>query len=113
MGNILTPDMVIQELQRIVEESSKAPNAIYDAECLLADREFEYERIYASAFLSAEGSVALREVLAKQEANEARLAADLAKAELNRVRNKAKQLADAGVLVATMSKNVETMYRHG
>jgi hypothetical protein len=47
------------------------------------------------------------------DAAEARLAADLAKAELNRIRNKTKQLTDAGMLTATMAKQVELTYKHG
>jgi hypothetical protein len=44
---------------------------------------------------------------------EARLAADLARAELSRMKNKAKQLSDAGVLNATIGRQIELMYKHG
>ncbi len=37
---------------------------------------------------------------------------ELAKAELNRVKNKAKQLADAGVLTASIGRQVELIYRN-
>ena len=113
MTRILTPDMVIQELQRLIGESAKAPNAIYDAECKLADCEFEFDRVYNLSLLNSEGAVAVREAIAKLDAAEARLAADLAKAELNRIRNKTKQLTDAGMLTATMAKQVELTYKHG
>lgn len=113
MTKILTPDMVIQELQRLISESAKAPSAIYDAECKLADCEFEFDRVYNLSLLNSEGAVAVREAIAKLDAAEARLAADLAKAELNRIRNKAKQLTDAGMLTATMAKQVELTYKHG
>lgn len=113
MNQIMTPDMVIQELNRLIAEAAKAPGAIYDAECKLADREFEYERIWQTEFLKSEGTVADRTALAKLAANEARLAADLARAELARVKNKAKQLSDAGVLNATIGRQIELMYKHG
>jgi len=113
MTKILTPDMVILELQRLIGESAKAPAAIYDAECKLADCEFEYDRVYNLSLLNSEGAVAVREAIAKLDAAEARLAADLAKAELNRIRNKTKQLTDAGMLTATMAKQVELTYKHG
>ena len=113
MTKILTPDMVILELQRLIGESAKAPAAIYDAECKLADCEFEYDRVYNLSLLNSEGAVAVREAIAKLDAAEARLAADLAKAELNRIRNKTKQLTDAGMLSATMAKQVELTYKHG
>jgi hypothetical protein len=105
--------MVILELQRLIGESAKAPAAIYDAECKLADCEFEYDRVYNLSLLNSEGAVAVREAIAKLDAAEARLAADLAKAELNRIRNKTKQLTDAGMLTATMAKQVELTYKHG
>ena len=113
MTKILTPDMVILELQRLIGESAKAPAAIYDAECKLADCEFEYDRVYNLSLLNSEGAVAVREAIAKLDAAEARLAADLAKAEVNRIRNKTKQLTDAGMLTATMAKQVELTYKHG
>jgi hypothetical protein len=113
MTKILTPDMVILELQRLIGESAKAPAAIYDAECKLADCEFEYDRVYNLSLLNSEGAVAVREAIAKLDAADARLAADLAKAELNRIRNKTKQLTDAGMLTATMAKQVELTYKHG
>lgn len=110
---IVTPDMVIQELNRLVNESAKAPAAIYDAECLVADREFEYDRIYSESFLNSDGSVEARKAIALQDSNEAKLQLSLAKAELNRVKNKAKQLAEAGILISTIGKQVELTYRHG
>jgi len=113
MTRILTPDMVIQELQPLIGESAKAPSAIYDAECKLADCEFEYERVFQTEFLKSEGTVADRTALAKLAANDARLLADLARAELSRVKNKAKQLSDAGVLNATIGRQIELMYKHG
>ncbi len=109
---ILTPDLVNAELQRIIQESSKAPQAIYEAEKKLAEAEFAYEREKALQFMNAEGTVADREALSKFQSSELRLAADIAKAELNRVRSKAKQLADAGILTATLAKSVEMTYRN-
>lgn len=100
------------ELQRIIAESSKAPQAIFEAEKKLAEAEFAFERHKALTFMNAEGTVADREALSKYESAEFRLAADIAKAELNRVRSKAKQLADAGILTATLAKSVEMTYRN-
>lgn len=109
----MTPDMVIQELNRLVNESSKGPLAIYDAECLVADREFEYDRVYSEALLNSEGSVEVRKAIATTDAAEAKLQLNLAKAELNRVKNKVKQLSEAGILVSTIGKQVELTYRNG
>ena len=109
---ILSPDEIIAQLQELVETGSKMPDLIYDAECKVADREFEYERIFQQEMLKHQGTVANRQALATLAAAEARLEADLAKAELNRLKNHAKRIADNGILVATMSKNVELTYRH-
>ncbi len=110
--SILTPDTVNAEIQRIILESSKAPQAIFEAEKKLAEAEFAFEREKALAFMNAEGTVADREALSKFQASELRLAADIAKAELNRIRAKTKQLADAGILTATLAKSVEMTYRN-
>jgi hypothetical protein len=105
--------MVIQELQRLTAEAAKAPQAIYDAEKKLAEAEFELERGFSLAFMNADGTVADRTAIAKLETGKLRLDADIARAELNRVRNKAKQLTDAGVLNATIGRQVELLYRTG
>lgn len=102
--------MVNQEIQRIIGESAKAPQAIYEAEKKLAEAEFAFEREKALAFMNAEGTVADREALSKFQASELRLAADVARAELNRIRAKTKQLSEAGILMATLSKSVQVTY---
>jgi hypothetical protein len=105
--------MVIQELQRLTTEAAKAPAAIFDAEKKLAEADFALERGFNLAFMNAEGTVADRTALAKLETGQLRLDADIARAELNRVRNKAKQLTDAGVLNATIGRQVELLFRTG
>lgn len=94
-------------------EAAKAPQAIYEAEKRLAEAEFTHEREYALAFMNAEGTVADRQSLAKLESGQSRLDADVARAELNRVKAKAKQLSDAGVLNATIGRQVELLFRNG
>ena len=102
--------MVNGEIQRIIAESSKAPQAIFEAEKKLAEAEFAFEREKALAFMNAEGTVADREALSKFQASELRLVADVARAELNRIRAKTKQLSEAGILMATLSKSVQVTY---
>ncbi len=36
---IITPGHIVQELQRITQEMDKGANALYDAECKMADAE--------------------------------------------------------------------------
>lgn len=93
-------------------EAAKAPQAIFEAEKKLAEADFALERAFNLAFMNADGTVADRQALAKLETGQLRLDADVCRAELNRVRAKAKQLADAGVLNATIGRQVELIYRN-
>jgi hypothetical protein len=111
MLDFLTPDQVIRELQRIQAESSKAPQAIFDAELKLAEAERNAEVTLQKAFIAAQGTIADRTAVSRLQASDARFEADVAKAELNRVKAKAKQLADAGVLVSVMGRQVELALR--
>ena len=103
--------MVARELLAIASEAEKAPNAIFEAEKKLAELEATYERTKALAFLNSQGTVADREALSKLAAVDDRFQADLAKAELNRVRSKSRQLSERGILMATVAKSVDTTYR--
>jgi hypothetical protein len=109
---LITPDQVISEIQRLTGEAAKAPQAIYDAEKVVADKQLAYDRKSALEFMNAQGTVADRENLAKLNAADEKFELELAKAELNRVKNKSKQLADAGVLTASIGRQVELMYRN-
>jgi len=111
MQNLLTPDQVILELQRIQGESSKAPQAIFEAELRLAEAERNAEVTLQKAFIASQGTVADRTAVSRLQAADARFEADVARAELNRVKAKAKQLADAGVLVSVMGRQVELAMR--
>ena len=110
---MITPDMVIQELQRLMAEAAKAPQAIFEAEKKLAEAEFAAERGFNLSFMNAEGTVADRTALAKLENGQLRLDADIARAELNRVKTKAKHLSDAGVLNATIGRQIELIFKNG
>jgi hypothetical protein len=56
--------------------------------------------------------VADRQAVAKLQAVEEKLKADLAKAEYNRVRTKLKTLSDQATMMAVISKNVEIQWKH-
>lgn len=103
---------MISEIQRLTAEASKAPQAIYEAEKVVADKQLAYDRQSALEFMNAQGTVADRENIAKLNSGTERFELELAKAELNRVKNKAKQLADAGVLTASIGRQVELIYRN-
>lgn len=108
---ITTPSEVIAELNRIQTEAAKGVAVLFEAEKKAVTLANVAEKEEAKAFLTAEGTVADRTNLAKFNAADARLQADLAKAELNRVKTKLKQLSDSQVAVSVISRLVELEWR--
>jgi predicted HTH domain antitoxin len=108
---ITTPAQVIAELNRIQTEAAKGVAVLFAAESKAVTLANTAEKAEAQAFLMAEGTVADRQALAKFNAADARLEAELAKAELNRVKTKLKQLSDAQVAVSVISRLVELEWR--
>jgi hypothetical protein len=108
---IISPTHIIQELQRLTAEMDKGSNALYDAECKMADAEAAYDKAVSLAFLNNQGTVADRQAVAKLQSVDEKLKADLARAEFNRVKTKMKTLSDQATMMAVMSKNVELQWR--
>lgn len=108
---IISPGHIIQELQRLTAEMDKGNNALYDAECKMADAEAAYDKAVSLAFINNQGTVADRQAVAKLQSVDAKLQADLARAEFNRVKTKMKTLSDQATMMAVMSKNVELQWR--
>ena len=102
----------MEELQRITKEMDRGASALYDAECKLADADSNYDRAVSLAFLNNSGTVADRQAVAKLQAVEEKLKADLARAEYNRIKTKMRTLSDQATMMAVMSKNVELQWRH-
>ena len=103
-----TPLMVVGELSHIRTEVQKGIAVLYDSECKLADAENAYERELQLAFINAQGTVADRTAVSRLQASEKRLAADLAKAEYNRVKTKLKALEMAQMSIQTQARLMET-----
>jgi hypothetical protein len=103
-----TPLTVIAELSHIRAEVQKGISVLYDCECKLADAENAYERELQLAFINAQGTVADRTAISRLQASEKRLAADLAKAEWNRVKAKLKALETAQMGIQTSARLMET-----
>lgn len=102
------PMGVVAELRHIQTEVQKGIKALYDSECKLADSENAYERELQLAFMNAQGTVADRNAISRLQASDKRLAADLAKAEYNRVKAKLKALEMAQMSLQTQSRLIET-----
>ena len=103
-----TPLTVIAELSHIRAEVQKGISVLYDCECKLADAENAYERELQLSFINAQGTVADRTAISRLQASEKRLAADLAKAEWNRVKAKLKALETAQMGIQTSARLMET-----
>jgi exonuclease VII small subunit len=106
-----SPAQIVEELQRIAREMEKGANALYDAEVKLADAEAAYDKAVSLSFLNSSGTVADRQAVAKLQAVEEKLKADLARAEFNRVKTKMKLLSDTATMTAVISRNVELQWR--
>ena len=106
-----TPGQIVEELQRISKEMEKGASALYDAEVKLADAEATYDKSVSLSFLNSQGTVADRQAVAKLQAVDEKLKADLARAEFNRVKMKMKVLSDTATMTAVISRNVELQWR--
>jgi hypothetical protein len=99
---------IIQELSLIRHEVQKGIAVLYDTECKVADAENAYERELQLSFINAQGTVADRQAVSRLQAADKRLAADLAKAEWNRVKAKLKALETAQMGIQTSARLMET-----
>lgn len=106
-----TPGQIVEELQRISREMDKGALALFDAEVRLAETEAAYDKSVSLSFLNSQGTVADRQAVAKLQAIEEKLQADLARAEFNRVKMKMKVLSDTATMTAVISRNIELQWR--
>ena len=103
----MMPSNIIKELQELTQTNRKGVDALFDAESELAEAEHELDRVEAHAFLEAQGTVADRQALAKLEAADARLARDIARAKLNRVKTKLRVIESEIMTLATRAKMMQ------
>lgn len=98
---------ILEQLQELTAEGRRGVPALYDAENNLAECEHELDTVEAKAFLNAEGSVAERNARARLASADARLARDLAKAQVSRVKMKLRLIESEIMAAATMSKLIQ------
>ena len=84
--------------------SRKGVEALFEAEEELAHAENELDTVEARGFLDSEGSVAERTARAKLIAADFRLARDLARASVNRIKTKLRVIDSEIVAQSTMAK---------
>jgi hypothetical protein len=107
-----TPDSIIDRLKYVIDESAKGVDALYQAEINLAELEMKLDSAYQQKFIDAGGTVADRQAVARLQTNELRFEVDVAKAQVNRVKAKIRQLSDTGTLTAVMAKQIELTWKH-
>jgi hypothetical protein len=98
---------IVQELYELTQENKRGVEVYADVMEHLARCENILDTTEARAFISASGSVAERQAVAKLEASEARLERDLAKAQVERVRAKLRAIESAIMASATAAKMVQ------
>lgn len=102
-------DDVVAELAHIRNELAKGSDALFAAEKKLAEASLLFDTTEAKAFLTAEGTAQERKSTATLAASETKFAMDLAKAELNRVRVKLKNLELEQMSLQTHARILERL----
>jgi hypothetical protein len=102
---------VITELNRLTSELSKGYEALYEAECNLAEADLRLDKTEQKAFINAQGTVADRTSLARLESAEDRFQRDLRRAEVNRIKTKIRALESALTASQTMARLLEAESR--
>lgn len=110
--DITTPQQVISELNRLMDSAQVGIEALYKAEVKVAELDQAYERDLALGLLNATGNVAERSAHAKIAASDSKLALDISKAELNRIKAKLRAIDSAQVATSVISRQVELMWKN-
>ena len=100
----MMPSEIISSLAELTALNKKGVEALFTAEQELAEAEHQLDLVESRAFLTADGSVAERQAKAKLEAADARLARDLTKAGVGRIKMKLRGLESEVMSLATMAK---------
>jgi len=97
-------EQILTELTELTATNRRGVEALFQAEEELAHAENELDAVEARSLLAAEGSVAERQAQAKLAAAELRLARDLARAQVNRIKTKLRVIESEIVAQSTMAK---------
>lgn len=100
----MMPSEIILNLAELTALNKKGVEALFAAEQEMAEAEHALDLVEARAFLTADGSVAERQAKAKLEAADFRLARDLARAGVTRIKMKLRGLESETMSLATMAK---------
>lgn len=111
MTSISTPDDVIDNLVDIREQAEPLIRQQYDAEVKLAQLQIEADRVEALALINATGNVAHKQAIATLKSAEARLAAEIARAEYQRIKAEIRRVELAQSSIQTQARMVEVTWR--
>jgi hypothetical protein len=111
MKEIETPHDVVSELASIRKRSEDGLKLLADAERKAVTLELAADTVEAKTFISAQGTIADRQAVAKLAATDARLDAELARVELSRIKSWLKHLTEAQMSVQTSARMVELQWR--
>lgn len=111
MTTISTPDAVIENLVALRDEAERGIAAQYEAEVKLARLQLEADKIEALAIIHADGTASHKQAIAKLKSADARLAADIARAEYQRIRARLRHLELAQSSLQTQARMVEITWR--
>lgn len=101
------PADVIRELASLRSMSEKGIALLAEAEEKFVRAELEADRQENLVFLDAQGTVADRTAIAKIKSEDTRLAAELARIEVNRIKLKLRHLSEAMNATQTAGKMIE------
>jgi hypothetical protein len=108
-----TPASIETELREVIKQIRMGVTALNEAETRAVRLNDEADRIEWRSYISNQGTIKDREALAKLEAADARLAADIARAEVNRVKAKIRALETESMAISVMAKQVAIEWQKG
>lgn len=111
MNSIITPDDIITELRRINTSSAEGIKLLADAELKAINLQLELETQEAKSLLGSDGNIPERQAIAKLKTQEKRLEAEIAKAEVQRIKTKLRHLQDQQSNLQTQARMVELTWR--
>lgn len=108
---MLTPDLIIQELMAIRQQSEKGVALLAEAEQKHLELSMAAEKVELQALIEAQGTVVDRQAVSKLASQDMRFQAELAKIEMTRIKSKLKQLSESMMAVMAAGKMVEVTYK--
>ena len=111
MGAIEYPADVVRELNDLRTQSHHAVTELFKLEREQVEAEMEADKVEATSFLSAEGTIPERQAYAKLLSLEFRKTAEIARIKVNYAKNRIKQLSEATNAVQTASRMIDLQWR--